>query len=84
MCPKNLYSYLNYNSINPHRIAAKKIIKFFASHLKDSSLHRNPGKIKYLKYDVLRSLSKLHFENIFTRFQISVNMKWDFTPLDEI
>jgi len=59
-----MYSYLNYNSINPHRIAANKIIRSFANQKKDMSLMKKPDNIKFLKYNELKTMAKFHFKKI--------------------
>lgn len=59
-----LYSYLNYNRINPHRIAAMKYINFIAEKTGNSEITNNPGLIKMIPQDTLKNLTKEHFDII--------------------
>lgn len=56
-----LYSYLNYNAINPHRVAAMNFVRFISKSLGKPNIVENPGEIKLLSHDELRSLAKKHF-----------------------
>ncbi len=53
-----LYSYLNYNSINPHRIAATNFLKFIGIKTGNNNFIDNPGNAKYLPQDDIQNLSK--------------------------
>ncbi len=64
-----MYSYLNYNSINPHRIAAMNFVKYISESSGNADIVDNPGKIKYLNEDWLKKVSKKHF------FKILHNLK---------
>jgi hypothetical protein len=64
-----MYSYLNYNSINPHRIAAMNYVKYISESSGDADIVDNPGKIKYMSNEKLKNLSKKYF------FKILNNLK---------
>lgn len=57
-----LYSYLNYNTINPHRIAAMNFIKYIASKTGKNEFINNPGRVKYIPEKELKAFAKEHFE----------------------
>ena len=59
-----MYSYLNYNAINPHRIAAMNFVKFIAKKKSKKELISNPGLIKNFSPIELKSLAKNYFNNI--------------------
>jgi len=56
-----LYSYLNYNAINPHRVAAMNYVRFILKTMGKAEFIDNPGMIKFLPLGDLQSLSKKHF-----------------------
>jgi hypothetical protein len=56
-----LYSYLNYNAINPHRIAAINYIKFIANATGNQEIMENPGLIKYFTQGEIQGLVKKHY-----------------------
>ncbi len=56
-----LYSYLNYNAINPHRVAAMNYVRFISKSMGKSEIIDNPGMIKFLPHGELQNLSKKHF-----------------------
>ncbi len=56
-----LYSYLNYNAINPHRVAAMNYVRFISKNTGKAAIIENPGLIKFLPSGELQSLSKKHF-----------------------
>ncbi len=57
-----LYSYLNYNAINPHRIAAINYIKFIANATGNQDIVENPGLIKYFTHSEIQALVKKHYQ----------------------
>jgi len=56
-----LYSYLNYNAINPHRVAAMNYVRFISKSIGKPELIENPGMIKTLSLNELQSISRKHF-----------------------
>ena len=56
-----LYSYLNYNAINPHRVAAMNLVRFISKSTGKADMIENPGLIKFLTLGELQSLAKKHF-----------------------
>jgi hypothetical protein len=56
-----LFSYLNYNAINPHRVAAMNYVRFISKNTGRADLLENPGLIKFLPQGELQNLSKKHF-----------------------
>ena len=56
-----LYSYLNYNAINPHRVAAMNYVRFISKSTGKPELIENPGLIKTFPLGELQSISKKHF-----------------------
>jgi hypothetical protein len=56
-----LYSYLNYNAINPHRVAAMNYIRFIAKNTGNQELIENPGLVKFLNPGEIQSLAKKHY-----------------------
>ncbi len=59
-----MYSYLNYNSINPHRIAAMNFVKYVSENTGNTDIVNNPEKIKYIDKKRLKTLSKNYFYKI--------------------
>lgn len=59
-----MYSYLEYNSNNPHRIAAMNYIRFIANRTGRLDLIDNPSDIKFLKTEDIKRLSMEHFNSI--------------------
>lgn len=57
-----MYAYLNYNSVNPHRIAALNFLKFVADKTGKNDFVLKPGLIKHLSAAELRKYSKENFE----------------------
>ncbi len=57
-----LYSYLDYNTINPHRIAATNFIKFLSLYTANSEYIEKPSLIKQIPLEDLKKIAKLHFE----------------------
>lgn len=56
-----LYSYLNYNAVNPHRIAAMNYIRFIAKNTGKPDIIDNPGLVKFLPMSDIQTLAKKHF-----------------------
>jgi hypothetical protein len=56
-----LYSYLDYSSTNPHRIAAMNFIKYYASEIGRKEIVENPSLLKSQSYNDLQRYSKTHF-----------------------
>ncbi len=59
-----LYSYLDYNATNPHRIAAMNFVKYASSELGKKELSDNPSLLKNIPPAELQRLSKAHFNSI--------------------
>lgn len=57
-----LYSYLDYNTINPHRIAATNFIKFLSLYTANSEYIEKPSLIKQIPLEDIKKIAKLHFE----------------------
>lgn len=56
-----LYSYLNYNSNNPHRIAAMNFVKYCSDKLSNKEISANPGLLKTIQVNRIKHLSKDNF-----------------------
>jgi hypothetical protein len=56
-----LFSYLNYNAINPHRVAAMNYIRYISKNIGKAEIIDNPGLIKFLPPGELQNISKRHF-----------------------
>lgn len=56
-----LYSYLDYNTINPHRIGAMNYVKFVAQEKGDKNILENPALLKDINANELKRITKLHF-----------------------
>ncbi len=59
-----LYSYLNYNAINPHRVAAMNYVRFIAKNTGKQDIADNPALVKYLPLGEIQALAKKHFAMI--------------------
>lgn len=59
-----LYAYLDYNSTNPHRIAAMNYIRYVAAETGKKEITENPSLLKYLPVVELQRLSRLHFNSL--------------------
>lgn len=59
-----LFSYLDYNATNPHRIAAINLIKFIAGELNKKEFIDNPSLLKTIPHLELQKLSKAHFHSL--------------------
>ena len=56
-----LFSYLNYNAINPHRVAAMNYVRFISKSTGKPDMMENPGLVKFLTQGELQNLAKRHF-----------------------
>jgi hypothetical protein len=59
-----MYSYLDYNSMNPHRIAALNYLRFIAQETSNKKIIDDPSLIKTLSDQEIIRLTKLHFLSI--------------------
>lgn len=59
-----LYSYLDYNRINPHRIAAMNIIRYFANKLGKPGLVDDPTEMKFLTINDIKKSTREHFNSM--------------------
>jgi hypothetical protein len=59
-----LYSYLDYNRINPHRIAAMNIIRYFANKLGKPGLVDDPTEMKLLMINDIKKSTREHFNSM--------------------
>ena len=59
-----LYSYLDYNAINPHRIAATNIIRFVANRTEKLEIIDNPSLLKHIHISRIKKLTKEKFNSI--------------------
>ncbi|PKL39149.1 MAG: hypothetical protein CVV44_09800 [Spirochaetae bacterium HGW-Spirochaetae-1] len=62
-----MYSYVNYNAINPHRIAAMNFVKYVAEKSGNRDIGRNPGLIKLMGEAQLKQLARDYFQLIVDR-----------------
>ncbi|HOO71926.1 MAG TPA: hypothetical protein PK926_09205 [Spirochaetota bacterium] len=58
-----MYSYLNYNSINPHRIAVINLIRFYSEQTGKKEIIARPGLIKNLKTSEIKNLARDYFNS---------------------
>ena len=59
-----IYSYLNYNTINPHRIAAMNYIKFIAAASSKSELAKKAGLLRNFSEADIKKYTKEHFDTL--------------------
>jgi hypothetical protein len=59
-----LYSYLDYNVINPHRIAAMNFVRFAASRTRNTDMIDNPSLVRGLDEEEILKLAREHFSSI--------------------
>ncbi|MCU0822045.1 MAG: hypothetical protein MUC95_06165 [Spirochaetes bacterium] len=59
-----MYSYLEYNPINPHRIAAMNYVRFIANKTGKLELVDDPSSLKILPVIEIKKYTKEHFEAI--------------------
>jgi len=64
-----LFSYLAYNQINPHRIAANNFIKYIALKTKDKKLIQNPKLLLKKSSQFLKIASKEYFYQILKKLR---------------
>ncbi len=56
-----MYSYLDYNAINPHRIAASNFLKFIARHTGNNMYIKKPSSVKDLSANEIKKIARQHF-----------------------
>lgn len=56
-----MYSYLDYNAINPHRIAATNFIKYISQHMNNNRYTKDPSLVKDLSADEIKNIARQHF-----------------------
>ena len=56
-----MYSYIDYNSMNPHRIAALNYLRFVAQETSNKKIVDDPSQIKNLPEQEILRVTKLHF-----------------------
>ncbi len=59
-----LYSYLDYNRINPHRIAAMNIVRFIANKTGKSGFIDEPSDLKLQNINDIKRMAREHFNSI--------------------
>ncbi|MBP7602541.1 MAG: hypothetical protein KBA15_01325 [Spirochaetes bacterium] len=59
-----LYAYLDYNSTNPHRIAAINFIRYVAAETGRKDIVENASLMKNLSQAEIQRLSRLHFNSL--------------------
>ncbi len=59
-----MYSYLDYNSVNPHRIGALNYIRFISNSMNNPSIYDDPSKIKLLSEAEIVEATRKHFESV--------------------
>ncbi len=64
-----LYAYLNYNSINPHRIAVLRFLKFTSEKTGRKDIYDNPGLLKHMTETELRQLALDYFNLIISKLK---------------
>lgn len=65
-----LYSYMNYNAINPHRVAAINFLRFVSEETQKTEIMENPGLLKFFPEAELKRLSKRHFHHILQKLKM--------------
>ena len=58
-----LYSYLNYNKVNPHHVAAMNYVTYISNYMGKKEIMQNPGLIKLISSEKLREITKSHFKD---------------------
>jgi hypothetical protein len=56
-----MYSYLTYNSINPHRIAASNFVRFVSEKLGKKEITSKPGLVKTLPENQIKQFARDYF-----------------------
>lgn len=59
-----MYSYLDYNAMNPHRIAALNYLRFVAQETSNKKIADDPSLIRHLSEQEVQRLTKLHFNSL--------------------
>ncbi len=59
-----MYSYLDYNAINPHRMAASNFIKFIARYTGNKVYIKKPSSVKDLPVEEMKKIARQHFNTI--------------------
>jgi hypothetical protein len=59
-----MFSYLDYNAMNPHRIAALNYLRFVAQETSNKKIIDNPSLILTLPEPELLRLTKMHFNTL--------------------
>ncbi|HEY1406372.1 MAG TPA: hypothetical protein VF857_07170 [Spirochaetota bacterium] len=59
-----MYSYLDYNAMNPHRIAALNYLRFVAQETGNKKIIDDPSLIRTLPEQEILRLTKLHFNSL--------------------
>jgi len=62
-----MYCYLNYNAINPHRIAAANFVRYVSEKTGKVEIIDKPELIKFMTHRELKNISKKYFFDIFGR-----------------
>lgn len=56
-----MYSYLDYNAINPHRMAASNFIKFISRYTDNTVYINDPSQVKKISADEIKKIARQHF-----------------------
>ncbi len=64
-----MYSYLNYNAINPHRIAAMNYIKYISEKSGRGEILTKPELVKNMSSAELKKYSKMNFQHLLKKMQ---------------
>ena len=56
-----MYAYLNYNSVNPHRIAVTQFLKYVSAKTENKEILNNPSLIRSLSESELKEIAKEYF-----------------------
>ncbi|MCP4137953.1 MAG: hypothetical protein GY754_43725 [bacterium] len=64
-----MYSYLNYNAINPHRIAAMNLVRFIGNKTGKTAILKDPSLVKKLPREEIRQISKEYFVSVINKFK---------------
>jgi len=64
-----MYSYLNYGSMNPHRMAAMNYIAYISENSGNREINNNAGQIRNLSYEKIKELSKNHFNSCINKLK---------------
>jgi hypothetical protein len=59
-----MYSYLDYNAMNPHRIAALNYLRFVAQETSNKKIADDPSLVRHLSDQEIQRLTKLHFNSL--------------------